>query len=316
MRILYLSSQRWYEQKMDRTRVLNVEAVRRQPSVNLHIWGNGWPDYVEGELLEQNIRRRGIEYPDLVWCFKANEHKGVAEFPRPKAIELNDCYDAKIADEVRAAAPSLVVYHHENDWQSENMRDGARPGCDFIHVPHCADKAVFYREGDWDRPIDCLFAGALHETIYPLRSRYVQLIKGGAIPGEVRRFPGHRTRTAGEGEAQHHSFSNHLRRSKVALCCSSTYKYALSKYVEAIAAGCVVVGDMPDDQLFRDTLGRALVEVNNSMADDQIMRIVKETLADPAELERRREFGYAEYLAAYTTEHWARRFLEAASRVV
>jgi len=309
---LYLCTRYLWECKSDRGRVKHVEAVARQPGIDLRCDGPGWmhppPDWRADLLWVYDPPRKTDG-----WQFSIT---GLRDRVQPRAIFMYDAYEAaKARAEIDSCDPALVIFAQESDerkWRAELEAEGRT----VARIPNCADKAVFYREGAWERPIDCLLTGALAAETYPLRKRFAHLIAKGGLPGEIRPFPGYRRKSAEDARDQFADYAAHLRVAKIALLDASIYGLALQKCMEAAAAGCVMVGEMPNDKLFRSTLGKALVTIDNGMSDKQIAAIVKGLLADPAEMDLRRKIGLSEYLACYTTEHWARRFLAAASRVV
>lgn len=312
MRILYVMPRGLHKAKTDRGRVVHGEAVGRQPGVELRFTFEDW-------------RRLADEWsPDLLWVYDPpvrdqgiwrHTLEGISNSACPRICFYYDAYGLeKVRAEIDSVDPTLVVFAQQNDalnWWGELESEGRK----VVRIPNCAEKSIFYREMDGQRPIDCLLTGALHPEVYPLRERFARLIDEGAIPGERRKFPGHRRNSLEDARKQFADYAAHLRLAKVLLVDSSVHQLFLQRYAEAAAAGCVMIGDMPDDELFRSTLGKALVEVDNDMADKQIVKVVKELLADPAEMERRRAIGLAEYLASYTTEHFAQQFVRAARAV-
>lgn len=114
---------------------------------------------------------------------------------------------------------------------------------------------------------DAVLTGAHHPRVYPLRGR----IRSAAatIPElDVVRHPGyHRHGAATPG------FLQLLAGYKVAICTSSVYKYALRKIIEATAAGCVVITDLPyEDKLphIDDNLIRVSPTISMSLLRDKI----------------------------------------------
>jgi len=313
VRILYLTSKFLWDRKSDRGRVHHVEAVARQPGIDLRLQcgAPGWPppppDWRADLLWVYDPPRK-----DRGWQFSIT---GLRDRPEPRILLFYDAYERpKVRAEIDSCDPALVIFAQESDernWRAELEAEGRT----VARIPNCAHKAVFYREGDWQRPIDCLLTGARNPDVYPLRERFARLVNDGKLPGEVRPFPGHRRKSIEDARVQFADYAAHLRVAKVALLDGSIHRLALQKYMEAAAAGCVMAGEMPDDRLFRDTLGKALVEIDSSMSDERIAVVIKDLLVQPAEMKRRSQIGSDQYLAGFTMEHWARRFLDAAGRV-
>lgn len=94
----------------------------------------------------------------------------------------------------------------------------------------------------------CLLSGALGPA-YPLRTRLVK--ERHLLPGvEYLKHPGYHRRGT-----ETPSFLRTLSRYRVAICTASVYGYALRKIVEATAAGCVVVTDLPADEVLPEIDG-------------------------------------------------------------
>lgn len=113
-------------------------------------------------------------------------------------------------------------------------------------------------------------SGALGPA-YPLRTRAY----GWAVAGELRSVdvlphPGYHRGGSASGD-----YLKSLSRYKVAICTASKYGYALRKIIEATAAGCTVVTDLPtwdvlpyiDDNLVRVPSGISAKDLADLLAD-------------------------------------------------
>lgn len=102
-----------------------------------------------------------------------------------------------------------------------------------------------------------LLSGAV-SSVYPLRQRLVR--ERLAIPGmDWLKHPGYHRKGCATPE-----YLRTLSRYKVAICTSSIYGYALRKLIEASACGCVVVTDLPVDEVLPEIDGN-LVRVDPGM---------------------------------------------------
>ena len=104
-------------------------------------------------------------------------------------------------------------------------------------VDPAAAPAVEPREGV------CCVSGAWVPDVYPFRTRCVAAAKAGQLGRGVvyREHPGyHYTGTSSN------DYLRHLAGFRVSLCTASAYKFALRKHIEATAAGCRVITDLPD----------------------------------------------------------------------
>ncbi len=304
MKLLYLISRHLHLKKMDRTRAKYAEAIARQPDVDLKISGSGWGDWDKSRSVKANLDA-GDWKPDAILVYKPGDHIDVDNCGVPRIMEFNEAYDRKTFREIELGRPVLVIAHQEAD-----VPRIARVGVKCIHLPHCADKATFYRDEEHDRPIDCLLTGSRNPEVYPLREKWAKLIESGKLKGEIRRAPGHRLEPA-QAERQFREYAAHLRRAKIVLVDSSIYQIALSKYIEGIAAGCVVVGDMPKDIKFEYTLGKYIGQVQLDASPEKLLEIVHRVLDSPEKSNVLRRAAYACYLQSFTTDHYAKRFVEA-----
>lgn len=163
-----------------------------------------------------------------------------------------------------------------------------------IRVYHTVDPVVVPKFVPAAQRSGTLLSGALGPA-YPLRRRLAGAAGAGLLP-TVRVLP-----HPGYDRTGCHTprFLEELSRCRVAICTSSIYGYALRKIVEATAAGCVVVTDLPqDDEL--PGIDENLVRVAPGM-----------TLAAWAELLARLEEGYGEdwqrYLSKRAVDYYSYR---------
>jgi hypothetical protein len=296
---------------MDRTRAKYADAIARQPGVDLKVSGSGWNDWDDSRTVKANLDA-GDWKPDVILVYKPGDHIGVDKCGVPRVMEFNEAYDRKTFAEIELARPVLAIAHQEAD-----VSRIARVGVKCIHLPHCADKETFYRDEDLPRPVDCLLTGSRNPEVYPLREKWANLINSGKLKGEIRRAPGHRLEPA-QAERQFKEYAAHLRRAKILLVDSSIYQIALSKYVEGIAAGCVVVGDAPRDKAFTNSLCAYVATVDtpsgqepDPVYEDLLCLQVQMVLDNPGFAQSIVRRGQAHYLSGFTTDHYAERFVEA-----
>lgn len=293
-----------------------MQAVGRHPRVaRFLMWGNGFDGYRDDMTLSENLRSLGWT-PDLIHVYKPDEHIGVVECTVPKVIDFNEAWwpDGRALDEVQRNRIDLVIHHHANDAQAFAGFDGP-----VVHLPHCAERSLFSLCPEESttpfeaRPISCLLTGAVSPDVYPLRARLQSLIDQGFLPGVVRCHPGYRLRDHATCERQFRNYAALLRQTKLVLACTSRYKYALAKLVEAMMSGCAVAGDLPDDPLFCKTLGPHVIAIDPRQSDRQIAERIQSWLARPQELSQRAAAGRAAALSAYTTEHYAEWYVATAA---
>ena len=312
MKILYLISKYYHDCKMDMGRITHGRALAKREDVEFEFWGTGWPGYNDTAMLGDNLKATGRE-PDVLICYKPQDHTGVPECGVPAVLPFNDCYDEKTCDDLRGCMPRLVILHHENDFNRPWWR--IVPRARFVHVPHCAERSIFCPIERGPRPVDVLVTGAHHPTSYPLRERFFHCVTSGrfadaGVAAQVRQFPGHRCPSAAETESQFRAYAAHLQRAKIVLVDSSRWHYALAKYVEAMAAGCLVIGDLPDDRRFCDSLGRYVVDIGHDADELHIVATVKQWLAKPDALRDTALAGQQAVLDGFTADHYAASLVE------
>lgn len=146
-------------------------------------------------------------------------------------------YHATSASEIGCHA--WITYYHPKIIC--HMAPYVRPE-HLIRTEHCVDPGMIPAYSAADRKT-CLLSGAIGGKCYPLRRRLV--MEASRIPGcETLRHPGYNMR----GCVTPHYLKT-LSQYKVAICTSSIFGYSLRKLVEATAAGCAVITDLPSDDV-------------------------------------------------------------------
>jgi hypothetical protein len=109
-----------------------------------------------------------------------------------------------------------------------------------------------------------LLSGAISGA-YPLRSRLALEIKNGAMKNlEHLKHPGY-----GRSYCNTPAYLSMLSCYRVAVCTSSRYGYAVRKIIEATAAGCIVVTDLPSDDVLPEIDGN-LVRIDSDTSPRQV----------------------------------------------
>lgn len=301
MKVLALFPRDLYDRKMSIGRVLYIEALGRQPGVELRWSGIGWPGFDPSRTVRENCGDS-----DVIWAYKAEGLRGFEEFP-VRLVTFNEANHPKTLDEIAAAKANLVVFHHMNDMGRWNL------DCATVHIPHCADPAPATPVAD--RPVDCLFAGVVSPEVYPLRSRLAGMLRSGSLPGRVRQHPGYRLRSHADCRIQHAAYMEDLARAKILLTCTSAWHYPLAKIAEAASRGCVVASDMPNDAEFQRTLGKFIIELDPADPDEVIAATIRRWLSKPEELQELADQARLAVQESFSTNHYAQRILAAISLV-
>jgi len=208
------------------------------------------PETNVARLIQTYIPQTVVLQDKREWSFeRGNFRDPHAEFRRVEALKDDDsifkltilkdaqqrpAWHAQSADEIGCHA--WICYYHPDI--VHRLAPYTRRQ-HLIRTYHTLDPAAVpqyspeHREG-------CLFSGAVSGA-YPER-QHILSMKG--LPITILRHPGYHR--AGCETPQ---FISYLTQFKVAICTSSMYGYALRKIIEATAAGCAVITDLPTDDV-------------------------------------------------------------------
>lgn len=117
-----------------------------------------------------------------------------------------------------------------------------------------------------ERAGGCLLSGAVSGA-YPLRER---IFKARNMPIVTMSHPGYHRRGSNTPE-----YLKTLSEFKVAICTSSMYGYSLRKIVEATAAGCIVITDLPIDDIMPGIDGN-LIRVHPDISMDELREVIND----------------------------------------
>jgi hypothetical protein len=146
-----------------------------------------------------------------------------------------------------------------------NPEDGARAS---VHTAIGVDQRLFTEcEVEGERPIDVLMVGKVNQHLYPFRTRMSRLLAPGAKEGDElradnftifsRSHPGYtayvdpKLRSYLRNNTMDHQVADYVRdlsSAKIVIVSASVRNFALRKYVEASAAGALVVGVVPAER--------------------------------------------------------------------
>jgi hypothetical protein len=187
------------------------------------------------------------------------------------------------ADYHRASAEAMgchawVVYYHPLVvW---HLAPYVRPR-HLVRTYHTVDSDAVPGYGVSERKGGCLFSGAV-SSAYPLRQTVVRNLDRLHYLTYLRHPGYHRN------GCQTPEYLSTLSRFRAAICTASRYGYALRKIVEATACGCVVITDLPEDEVLPEIDGN-LVRVH----PDIPVRVLQNVITDCIEEynpERQAEF--------------------------
>ena len=295
--ILYLCDRYFYEQKMSRVRFHSMEAISEV--ANTTWWGPNWEGWEDGGIL-QNINNL-ISKPDLIVVYKpldmGNDWKDI---DIPICLRYNETYDQDwTKKEITESNSSLVIFHHED--------------VKFEYIPHSAENTIFKEYTEIKKDWDVLLVGALGYTSklgqhYPIRDRMASILDKFPKKYKVARYnrpPGRSGEAYKNGSAI--EFAKVINNTKICITDSGAPKSRFGKYVEIPMCGTVIAGDIPNDD--RESFEKFVIEIDNTMTDEQIISKITNYLDDSEKLNEMREAGLS-WSKQYTQEEYANRFIK------
>lgn len=163
----------------------------------------------------------------------------LAQHPSFKVQVVKDCpgrHDRRQAWCAEIKADALLTYYHSDStvplspWMADYPRIRHRHtiGADTV-------KALDFPA----QRARCIVSGAMNREMYPLRTRVMEHAK--MLGVDLLRHPGYGC--IGNRNAD---YLRTLSQYKVSVACASRFGFALRKQLESLAAGCVVVTDLPE----------------------------------------------------------------------
>jgi len=315
--LLVTFPQRLWDTKVSPARRHSIWAMMRADSLfRVVVSGPGWPNWCNDGSLASNIERV-MPSAKAILCYKplgtreAIRLNKIAECPVPRVLRFNEAWwpGSLAAKEAVQASASLVVCHHAVDVPMFHHAIDLLPDLRIACIPHCAEVTMFgHRPANSCRSIDALLAGNCGPSVYPLRGKWERVIAAtcGQKATVQLKHPGYRKRSVQDCEKTVSRYAMFLGDAKIALVCSSKFKYPLAKYVEAAMSGCLVLGDMPDaaPDGYADMV--ATVPCNASPAE--LADTVNSWLSRPDDLIAKAELGQKVARGQFSQEDYARKF--------
>lgn len=157
-----------------------------------------------------------------------------------------------------------------------------------IRTYHTLDPAVVPKFNT-NRVGGCLMSGAVSNA-YPLRKR---ILAERNMPIVTMPHPGYHRRGSNTPE-----YLRTLSEFKVAICTSSMYGYTLRKIIEATAAGCIVITDLPSDDIMPGIDGN-LVRVHPDVDMNDLRNLINRCVASWDAYTQESYSHYATYVYDY-----------------
>lgn len=324
MKILYLFPRDYYEHKMHRRRVYWARALQKRDDVDLKLWGHGWGDYGYKATLQFNIDQHLDGWqPDIVVPYVKlgrNECKGLSTCQAKRVLIFTDANHSQYAEAVAYVRPSLIIFSQYTDPPRWPQFETATCKCQYLLW---GANEHLYRRGPplVERPVGLLLAGVTSNPPYMLRATCRRLIQEGLIDvkARIRPHPGDRLANAKAVDAQMEDYAADLRAAQLVLCDGGPWGYVIGKYIEAIASGCLVIGDKPADPEFcKRSKGIFFVDRNISMDGlaDKINGILTYRTHSSDELQARADGNWGQYQSHHTLACWAARFVEIVKEIL
>ena len=294
---------------MSRVRFHSIEAMGK--CAHLEYTGPGWPGYNNEEDVQENIDRLfpRCEF-DLVIAYKPLEMKSFSDIRFLKCLRYNEMYNKSITiKEITQSKANWVICHHYNDYVEYRkiFENFSLFPIKFINIPHSANEIIFKDYGE--KKYDVLLAGSLEAQYYPLRKKFIDVIKElnrDGIRALIYEHPGYELGGASKNKATI-EFAKIISASKIVLTCSSKFKYRLGKYIEVPMCKSVLAADIPDDQ--QAEFGKFILELNLDMSIEEICDKIKNCLNDNADYKNKIDLGH-KYAMKYTMEKYSNRLLD------
>ena len=335
-RVLWVSEFEVYTTSMSRWYFHTFESFKQLPGVEAYLWGPGFQGWDDTLTTSQNIGKRWGDplYFDFLMnhTFKRNDGRdwlGIGTPATPVAVWHHECtYNERlptkdIAIVLPCSHEANIVFHAyagNMAYYSAQSSVGDRL---LWHLPHAVHLPLMSSQSNplSDRKTDVLLVGRIW-SVYPLRQRFQKLIEEGRMPGKAVHYqhPGYwfpegpDSRTPEAVEKQGAEYLRQLENAKIVLMCTSKRRYAVRKYMEAAAAGALIVADIPEER--EDEFRKFVVEVNLTDPDEVLIETVRWWLDHPKERIERATLGQKIVLSKYRSDMASKSIVTAMKRYI
>lgn len=314
------------------------KAMARLPGVEASIWGPGFTGYNSKKTLSANIDKRwgDAAYFDFAFNYttrytSTRTWSGPGAGGPPIAVLFKDCvmYEKLPSDNYSEVFPCVHeganLYFHRS---ANNMGYYAYEGYGNLlwHLPPVVHKALFAKDSElpheW-RPIDIFIPGCNrgNNSLYD-RLRKMNIHKALPINVYISDYNNKESVNEGNGdetqrspydkdedecitdvEKNYKSYLFKLKRSKIVVVSAGARGSDLRRYVEAAAAGALVIADVPKER--EEEVSAFARIINPDDPNDSILDTLKFWLSNSEERERVARVGQKYVLSKYTVENSA-----------
>lgn len=300
LKILHLIDYHTSQVLMDRWMLHSHDAFSQNTKLvqSAVLWGPGFDLYSNTTSLAQNVANqfgKSDHFDAVLVYFNNDQTKFLHIDPLPWFKEIqelsqqgdgtviidrpHEMREMRKEDFYTRANVSLVLAPYAYELFEYRTKFGSQAL--LVHQPHFIDKKIFYHSVAKPRSQPVIIAGDLG-AFYPFRARLADMIRSKILPGWIRGHPGYEDLktpdssrleiTAQVQEQQLVDFGKDLGDAKICLVTDSRWGYSVQKYVEAIAAGCLVIGNVPLDR--QSDFKRYIVPLSNKDSNETIVKTI------------------------------------------
>lgn len=311
MNVLLVINKLWWESKCPPFWPEQYNALRNHPDVRIETTGTGWSNWDQKASLRSNVENL-MPTADVVYLWRPF---GIAEFPgiiggegRLRQLKVSAYQDDPRNGVLEAKRAGLDLLFYHDHWDRQFFQGG---GIRSVYLPLAVNLELYTNHDRFmhERHIPVILTGNRNPKVYPLRVRYSRLMSLGRIVGRIRQTPGYRLPRIESVFKEQRQYAASLMSSKISIVSTCPYiPLTLRKYFESMAAGCVIVGDMPNSP--PDDIKGCINVVSAKDSDDVLVSAIKRLLNSPDELERQR-IRNRRVAEAYGYKQFADRWVEA-----
>lgn len=322
IRVLFFAYFHDYVGRMDRFLYDLIDSAMEDPTLDVNVWGPGFPGYKNNLSLVQNI---GCGKYDLVYTSLTAGYVGIPGNCGKTILisEVGDCFEDKCYSYLnylanitttRYASELIDMFSWERMKEKIPLFLPLAKNHLFGAVQDCANPWVFYplRKPYLERDVGLILYGAI-SGLYPLRVKLAEGIRSGKVGrGRSNTYlhPGYQIQPPNSTEvisalyatyttydpasnitAWHRAvrdpYAQAMRRSQLCTFDASIERKLIRKYMEAMLSGCSVTADVPTDMDFPGGVGDLILPLDAEWDVDTLGRKIDEYLADPADLASR-----------------------------
>lgn len=287
LRVLLVIHKTWWERKCPPFWPEQYSALAAREDIRIKVTGPGWPGWVQSNSLRDNMETL---FPEADVCYLWRPF-GIVEFngivgaeQKISALKVSAYQDDPKFSLREAKQARLDLFFYHDHWDAQFYKDcGIRN--EYLPLAVNLDLYKEHGRGQSDRLVPVVLTGNQNHVTYPLRTRFRRILKQGRLRGRIREMPGYRMRSLSHVMREQNQYAHLLQGSRISLVSTCPHiPLTLRKYFESMAAGCVVVGDVPHSP--PKDVRECINVVDRSMSDEKIIKVVNRLLKDPDECHR------------------------------